>query len=65
MDRIQEHCFSSGSALLLADNGTTVTMTVFGVWAVILVAAVVGVFGILEAIYCWRNRDFGSDQTIR
>ncbi|OME89014.1 MULTISPECIES: hypothetical protein [Paenibacillus] len=54
-----------GSALLLADKGTTVTMTVFGVWAVILVTAVVGVFGIFEAIYCWRNRAFGRDQTIR
>lgn len=54
-----------GSALLLEDKGTTVTMTVFGVWAVILVAAVVGVFAISEAFYCWRNRSFGRNQAIR
>jgi hypothetical protein len=47
-----------GSVLLLTDKGITGTMTVFGVWAVILVAAVVGVFAIFEALYCWRNRSF-------
>ncbi|TVX96655.1 hypothetical protein [Cohnella terricola] len=54
-----------GSVFLLKDKGTTLAMTVFGEWAVILVTAVVGVFAIFEAFYCWRNRSFGRDQTIQ
>ncbi|MFD0679352.1 MULTISPECIES: hypothetical protein [unclassified Paenibacillus] len=44
------------SILLLGANGSVVTLTVFGIWAIILVAVVVGIFAIFEASYCWRNR---------
>ncbi|MFD0621142.1 hypothetical protein ACFQZR_27345 [Paenibacillus sp. GCM10027629] len=51
-----------GGVLLLEDKGITMMMTVFGVWAVILVTAVVGVFAIFEAVYYWRNRAFGRQK---
>jgi len=50
----------ASGVLLLEDRGTTMLMTVFGIWAVILSVAVVGVFAIFEAIYYWRNRSFGK-----
>lgn len=45
-----------GSAILLIVQGTTGTITVFGVWLILLTAAAVGVFAIFEALYWWRNR---------
>ncbi|TDF93749.1 hypothetical protein [Paenibacillus piri] len=41
------------SALLLGVSGSVTTI---GIWAIIVVAAVVGVFAIFEMSYYWHNR---------
>jgi hypothetical protein len=46
----------TGSVLLITTNGTMFLMTYLGIWAVSLVALVVGVFAILEFNYWWVNR---------
>lgn len=48
------------SLLLLVGNGFAFSITPFGIWAVILVAAVVGVFAICEATYWRYNRPLES-----
>ncbi|MED4582765.1 hypothetical protein P9578_08220 [Brevibacillus choshinensis] len=53
------------SLLLLVGNGSAYTITLFGMWAIILVAAVVGVFAICEAIYWWYNRPLASQKQHR
>lgn len=48
------------SLLLLGGNGSAITITTIGIWAVILVAAVVGVFATFEASFWWHNRSRGK-----
>jgi vacuolar-type H+-ATPase subunit I/STV1 len=45
-----------GSVLLITTNETMFLMTYLGIWAVSLVALVVGVFAIFEFNYWWVNR---------
>ncbi|UVI28474.1 hypothetical protein [Paenibacillus spongiae] len=45
-----------GSVYLIASDGTSFIMTYLGIWAVSLVALVVGVFAIFEFKYWWVNR---------
>ncbi|WP_232699116.1 hypothetical protein [Brevibacillus daliensis] len=45
-----------GSVFLIATDGISFMMTYLGIWAVSLVALVVGVFAIFEFNYWWVNR---------
>ncbi|WP_312113265.1 hypothetical protein [Brevibacillus reuszeri] len=45
-----------GSIFLISKDGTSFTMTYLGIWAVGLVALVVGIFAIFEFYYWWINR---------
>ncbi|QED48024.1 hypothetical protein [Cytobacillus dafuensis] len=45
-----------GSIFLIAKDGIWFKMTYFGIWAVVLIALVVGVFAIFEFYYWWINK---------